>query len=137
MDNIKVTNNLGVINRFLELLKSKKLTVEELNLHVHNYLVYEKDNEIVGFIGYSVYYDRSEIDYLYVLEEYRNMDIAKSLLNYVIQKCKNKCINITLEVNENNFIAIELYKKMGFREIKIIDNYYKNENGLLMIKEFD
>ena len=137
MNKIKVINNLEIINNFLELLKCKKLTMDELNNPVHIYLGYEKNAKIVGFIGYSVYCDRSEIDYLYVLEEYRNMKIALELLNYVIEKCKDICFSISLEVNEKNFIAITLYKKLGFRCVRIIKNYYKNEHAVLMIKEFD
>lgn len=33
---------------------------------------------------------------------------------------------ITLEVSWHNKVAIQLYTKMGYKEIKILDNYYKD-----------
>ena len=43
-------------------------------------------------------------------------------------------INITLEVRESNLSAINFYKKNGFNEITKRKNYYKDENGILMLK---
>jgi len=44
---------------------------------------------------------------------------------------------VFLEVRENNFSAISLYKKIGFKEINIRKNYYKDtgENALIMSYE--
>ena len=40
--------------------------------------------------------------------------------------------DITLEVRESNYPAINLYKKFGFTKLAIRKNYYKNEDALLM-----
>ena len=45
---------------------------------------------------------------------------------------KQKCVNITLEVNKENTYAIKLYKKVGFKEVAIRKNYYDGVDGILM-----
>lgn len=100
--------------------------------------VYKKNEEIVGLINYSIIYERAELNYIYVIDKFRNIGIAQSLMNAMEKDCiKNKCRNITLEVSENNKRAINLYKKNHFNSISIRKNYYGNENAILMIREFD
>lgn len=96
------------------------------------FIVYLEDTKIIGFLSYSVIYERAEINYIFVLESYRGKKIASKMLNYMISSCKI-CDNITLEVRESNSIAISLYKKFGFKEVAIRDNYYNNEDGILMM----
>lgn len=96
------------------------------------FIVYLEDTKIIGFLSYSVIYERAEINYIFVLESYRGEKIASKMLNYMISSCKI-CDNITLEVRESNSIAISLYKKFGFKEVAIRENYYNNEDGILMM----
>lgn len=96
------------------------------------FIVYLEDTKIIGFLSYSVIYERAEINYIFVLEIYRGKKIASKMLNYMISSCKI-CDNITLEVRESNSIAISLYKKFGFKEVAIRENYYNNEDGILMM----
>lgn len=93
-------------------------------------VVYKLD-EIMGFINYDLIYDRIEINYIYVIEQFRNKGIAGELVKYIDKNIKN----ITLEVKESNIQAINFYLKMGFKKVSLRENYYKNENGILMIKE--
>ena len=46
-----------------------------------------------------------------------------------------RVVNITLEVRMSNEIAINLYKKFGFREVAIRRYYYGDEDGILMEKQ--
>lgn len=96
------------------------------------FIVYLEDTKIIGFLSYSVIYERAEINYIFVLESYRGKKIASKMLKYMISSCKI-CDNITLEVRESNTIAISLYKKFGFKEVAIRENYYNNEDGILMM----
>ena len=46
--------------------------------------------------------------------------------------------SILLEVNENNFSAIKLYRKNNFKEISVRKNYYgTGQNALIMIRSND
>ena len=95
-------------------------------------IVYIEDNNVIGFLSYSIIYERAEINYIYVLESYRSQKIASKMLDYMIRTCKI-CDNITLEVRKSNSIAISLYKKYGFKEVATRENYYNDEDGILMM----
>lgn len=95
--------------------------------------VYVLENQIVGFVIYSLIYDRIELNYIYVDKENRNNGIASKLISYMISQ--NDFQNITLEVNINNKEAISLYKKHGFSVCATRKNYYNGEDGYLMIRK--
>ena len=98
-------------------------------------IIYKEDT-IKGVLVYDLIYDRIEIEYIIVDSKYRRLGIATKLLNYLETNNEN-IDNITLEVRESNNNAIEFYKKSGFKEVTYRKNYYKNENGILMIKKKD
>lgn len=117
------------LNKVNELLKSFNYELKK-STFLHT-LLYEEEC-IKGVLVYELIYDRIEIDYIIVDEMYRKSGIGSKMLNYLIQKDAK---NITLEVNENNIAAINLYKKYGFKVVAIRKNYYKSEDGLLMMKK--
>ncbi len=100
-----------------------------------NWLIYELDNNIVGFINYDVIYDKTEIEYIYVDKKYRNKGIATKLLNEMITNLTK--VDISLEVRSNNIEAINFYKKNKFKEITIRKNYYGSVDAILMIRSGD
>lgn len=108
-----------------------KIFNQDLKLNIYSNILIYKEDKILGFLIYDLIYDRCEIEYIGVLEEYRNKHIASKLMEYLIDKYNN----ISLEVNVNNIKAINLYKKYGFKEVATRKNYYKNEDALLMIRE--
>lgn len=102
------------------------------------YLIYLKDDIVIGFINYYLIYDRMEIVNFNVLEKYQNNHIGSFLLKELINIAKTQNMyNITLEVRTDNNKAIYLYKKFGFVEKTIRKNYYGNVDGILMEKEFN
>ena len=97
---------------------------------------YIEDDKVKGYLKYSLIYDRIEIDDLLVYEPYRNQKIATKLMSYLVSiAIELHVINITLEVNINNEIAKNLYKRCGFREVALRKNYYQSEDGILMEKQ--
>ena len=107
----------------------------EANPYVKLY-TYSVDKNIIGFILYEDIQDRFELDNIYVLDSYRKKGIDSILMDLMINEGKKKNIqNITLEVREDNYKAINLYKKYGFVEKAIRHNYYDNCDGILMEKE--
>ena len=98
-------------------------------------LVCVKDEKIVGILLYSVMYERAEIDYICVKKEYRNKNIATELINEMFSLLIQENVEtISLEVRKSNIPARSFYKKMGFSEVAIRSNYYKNEDGILMVR---
>ena len=97
---------------------------------------YYIDNEVIGYLDYSLIYDRIEIDNFYVNEDKRGLGIGKKLLSYlVVIAINNHVVNITLEVRNSNEVARNLYKKFGFREVALRKFYYGDEDGILMEKQ--
>lgn len=95
------------------------------------YFVAKQDNQVVGFVSYTVVLDEVEIMNIVTREDSRNQGIASSLLSYIIRKIDYNKIN--LEVNENNKTALNLYRKFGFKNVGQRKNYYNGkEDAVLM-----
>ena len=91
---------------------------------------YFYDDISVGYLDFSIIYDRMEIDNLFVKEEYRGLGIATKLMSHVISiAIETRMINITLEVRISNEIARNLYKKFGFYETGYINHGMKYADG--------
>ena len=121
--------NLTKVN-INSILISKDQIINDLkNNPFGAYLLYQKDQKIVGYLYYSKIYDRIEVNEIEVLKIYRRQNIASSMLEYLLINISK---DITLEVRESNYPAINLYKKFGFTKLAIRKNYYKNEDALLM-----
>ena len=91
------------------------------------------NNEIIGYIEYAVFYDKVELNFIYIVEKYRKKGYAQSLLDYMFSSIKDVS-DITLEVNINNISAIKLYEKNGFKVVSKRENYYNGVDGYLMLK---
>ena len=116
---------------------------EEINLNDYKItenpfskcLIYLENDNIIGFLDYSIIYEKIEINYIFVKEEFRNKKIAAKLMKNLIENNLDKD-NITLEVNVNNVSAIKLYKKFNFKEVAKRHNYYGSLDGILMEMKF-
>ncbi len=107
-----------------------KIVVEELNNNPYGHvLVLQEDNKIIGYIYYSDIYERAEINNIEIEKAHRNSGKGSKLLSYMIS-IVNK--DITLEVNENNIAAINLYKKFNFKSVAVRIGYYDGIDGILM-----
>ena len=113
-----------------------KLTEKEFSTNPYlKIITYVEKDKIIGFLLYSLIYDRIEIEQFEVITKERGRGIGDKLLNYLIEKYKDSDIkNITLEVKEDNIVAINLYKKYGFKKVSTREKYYDGINGLLMEK---
>lgn len=115
-----------------ELLREFNCCVEDYKDNPFSHIIIY-DNK--GIVVYSKIYNRIEIEYIIVNNKYRNNGIGTKLLKYIIDN--NDITNITLEVSESNNSAIKFYQHNGFKKVAIREKYYNNENGVLMIREFD
>ncbi len=97
------------------------------------YFIYLIKSNIIGYVNYYEIYDRIEIANIFVDNEYRNKKIGSKMIEYLLKIADNKNIkNITLEVREDNYPAIALYKKYKFEKVAIRENYYNGVDGILM-----
>lgn len=99
-------------------------------------LVYEKNKQIVGMLGYYILFDDAQITTIAVSEKARNQYIASELMSYMIHDCNEKdCSILSLEVRKSNHKAINLYKKFDFIEMNIRKGYYEDgEDAIFMMK---
>ncbi len=119
---LKEINDLNLVND----LSEYKVSFNQFNKVLGFFI----NSNLVGFLDYSIIYDRLEVNYIFVKEEYRRKNIAYTLLKYIIDNYN--FVNITLEVNINNNKAINLYQKLGFKIIAIRPKYYNGIDGYLM-----
>lgn len=121
------------INSLKEIFEEYKNNYDPVISDFTKIYIYDVDNKIVGFLVFDIIYEKCEIIDIYVSEDYRKRNIAYELINEIEKDFNIE--NITLEVSTDNIKAINLYKKLGFREVSIRKNYYKDSNAILMLKE--
>lgn len=109
----------------------------ELESDLSKYIVAKQENQIVGFAGVIILPDDVEITNIVTKKSERKKGIGKILLDKLIQMAFELEKDISLEVNEKNEAAINLYKKAGFKEVGIRKKYYNGiDNAIIMTKNF-
>ncbi|MBE6623405.1 MAG: ribosomal-protein-alanine N-acetyltransferase [Ruminococcaceae bacterium] len=119
---------------------SEKSLKEFINCDSSHVLTASVDDKTVGYIGMYYSFGEGDITNVAVMNNYRNMGIAKKLISELIELSKKTGISILrLEVRQSNIVAISLYKKFGFYEVGIRKNYYSHpkENAVLMDLNID
>lgn len=109
---------------------------EDLENENSRYIVAKHKDEIVGIAGIKIILDEANIMNIVTRVDRRNLGIASSLLSKLINLAQDsKCSTLTLEVNENNLVAIHLYEKFGFERIGLRKKYYNNtDNAIIMTR---
>lgn len=108
---------------------------DELKSENSKYIVAKFNNKIIGFSGIKVFVDNADIMNIVVRKNFRNKEIGTVLLENLLTLSKKLGLNsLSLEVNEKNIPAINLYKKLGFENIGIRKNYYNGKNGIIMTR---
>lgn len=108
----------------------------ELENDLSKYIVAKDENQIVGFAGIIILPDDVEITNIVTKKNERKKGIGKRLLDKLIQMAFELKKDISLEVNEVNTAAINLYKKAGFEEVGIRKKYYNGiNNAIIMTKK--
>lgn len=95
--------------------------------------------EIVGFIIGKKCMDKKpatgQILTIDVSPKHRRKGIGQRLLQEIEKTLKDKGVKIFyLEVRENNFVALSLYQKFGYKRVGRLENYYGNAHGIRLRK---
>ncbi len=115
--------------------ESFRLEVEKNRLA--RYLVARTDDRVIGYVGMWTILDEGHITTLAVHPDYRGKKVALKLMEHLMTLARDMGINkFTLEVRRSNFIAQNLYKKLGFSVIGVRKGYYADnkEDALIMWK---
>jgi len=129
-----IKSDISVLNEFYNNIFNVNKNYDEPSNKIKVICINE---QIIGFIDYSILYERAELNYIYIIDQYKKQGFASKLMTYMLSDLKdNSVLNITLEVNVNNLNALNLYKKFGFSIVSKREKYYKNgDDGYLMYRE--
>lgn len=138
---VKYLDRLYEIERecFYEEAFTKKQIAQLLTDYNSISLIARENGEIVGFVVGMVYPDRKAVNghvlTIDVSPSHRRKGIGRMLLQEMesifSQKGVQACL---LEVREDNVAAISLYRKLGYKEVGRLENYYGTANGIYLKK---
>ena len=122
-------------NDYLKKLEQKKSeSIEKCKNKINEYIVFEVENKVVGFLRYGKnkkdYNDKyAEVYALYVDSKYKKRGIGRKLLEYSFSKLKDVYDNVLISTLQENS-ATKFYEKCGGRQIgtccfKLDNNEYK------------
>ena len=123
--------------------EEKTPSIEELTLRwkeIRNFnlpfLVYELDNEVVGYAYATKFRSRAAYRHtveesVYVSDRHQGCGIGKALLLNIILECKKQNIRSVIAIlgsEQDNPGSVILHQKVGFREVGTLhDVGYKNQ----------
>ena len=92
----------------------------------YNHLLVEKrGGKVVGYVIYSDVQGDAELLRIAVDKSYRRQGIASILMTNMLEElAESGAERVSLEVRAHNISAVALYKKYGFVDIFIRQNYY-------------
>lgn len=108
------------------------------NLFPDLFLVVECDREVVGYsLGIIEHNIRGHLISIAIDERFRRRGLGEALMREFENKLKTRNISeAVLEVSVNNVAAISLYKKLGYKVVSVLREYYPNgEDAYLMLKK--
>ena len=91
-------------------------------------------SELIGFVCALEISNELDILSIAVNPIHQKQGLGEMILRAVVSKAQFKGIKkITLEVKENNYIAISLYRKIGFKTAGKRIKYYKDGSNALIL----
>ena len=119
---------------------SENSVASELENPLSLWLIAEEDGAVCGYVGSQTVLDETDMMNIAVRPDCRRKGIAAALITELVSRLKARGSRILrLEVRESNFSAIALYEALGFTQLGLRKNYYRNpkENALILGKEWE
>ena len=117
---------------------SEKSVASELNNRLSLWLVALDGDTVAGYVGSQSVLDEADMMNIAVHPDYRRQGIGRDLVLALAEALQKKGIRgLMLEVRQSNAPAIALYEQLGFQQVGMRPNYYRNpkENALILRKE--
>lgn len=118
---------------------SENSVASELENPLSLWLIAEEDGAVCGYVGSQTVLDETDMMNIAVHPDCRRKGIAAALITELVSRLKARGSRVLrLEVRESNFSAIALYEALGFTQLGLRKNYYRNpkENALILGKEW-
>ena len=116
---------------------SENSIASELGNRLSLWFVALEGDTVAGYIGSQSVLDEADMMNVAVHPDFRRQGIGEKLVLTLANALQTKGIRgLMLEVRESNAPAIALYEKLGFVQVGLRKNYYRNpkENALIMRK---
>ena len=119
---------------------SENSVASELEIPLSLWLIAEEDGAVCGYVGSQTVLGETDMMNIAVHPDCRRKGIAAALITELVSRLKARGSRVLrLEVRESNFSAIALYEALGFTQLGLRKNYYRNpkENALILGKEWE
>lgn len=119
---------------------SEKSVASELTNQLSLWLVALDGERVSGYVGSQSVLGESDMMNVAVHPDYRRQGIAEKLCLALVEALKEKGNHcLTLEVRASNEPAKALYGKLGFIQVGLRKNYYRNprEDACILRKEWE
>ena len=116
---------------------SERSIASELNNPLALWLVAVEDGSLCGYIGSQSVMGESDMMNVTVHPDHRRKGVGEMLVLALCEALSKENASLALEVRASNAPAISLYKKLGFAQVGLRKNYYRNpkEDALILRKE--
>ena len=117
---------------------SEQSIASELENRLSDWFVALEDGQVVGYVGSQTVIDGSDMMNIAVHPDHRRKGIAQTLVEALETCLRNRGSKmLLLEVRDSNAPAITLYEKLGFLQVGLRKNYYRNpkEDARILRKE--
>lgn len=119
---------------------SEKSVASELDNELALWLVAVENGTVAGYVGSQTVLGETDMMNIAVHPDFRRQHIGERLIGELVERLKNmgsRCL--TLEVRSSNAPARSLYEKLGFAQVGLRRNYYRNpkEDGCILRKEWE
>lgn len=119
---------------------SEKSIASELDNRLSLWLVAMDGDRVTGYVGSQSVLGETDMMNIAVHPDFRRRGIAEELVVKLVEELKVRGNHsLMLEVRVSNDPARKLYDKMGFQQVGLRKNYYRNpkEDACILRKEFE
>jgi ribosomal-protein-alanine N-acetyltransferase len=117
---------------------SERLFVQEMTQPESYFVVFRLDSRMIGYGGFWLVLDEAHITNIAVDPLCRRQGFGTLILQHLCDIAVSRHATMaTLEVRQNNAVAMNLYKKFGFRPVAIRKGYYSDtgEDAIVMVND--
>ena len=119
---------------------SENSIASELGNKLSLWLVAEHEGQVLGYVGSQTVLGETDMMNIATHPDFRKQGIGTALIRTLIDTLSAQgSHSLMLEVRASNDSAISVYEKMGFIQVGVRKNYYRNpkEDALILRKEWN
>lgn len=118
---------------------SQQSIASELYNPLSLWLVAQEGQTLLGYVGSQTCLDETDMMNIAVFPASRRQGVARALIEALVSALRERgSKQLTLEVRASNGPARQLYESLGFLQVGLRKNYYRNpkEDALILRKEW-